>query len=126
MRTIDRYIAATVGIGFLAAAAMLLPLFGFLDLIAELDDVGEGSYKLSQALLVTMMLLPRRAVELGPFIALLGGIVGLGQLSVNSELTAMRTAGLTVTRIGMPALGAGLALALGLAAADQSVVSPMQ
>jgi lipopolysaccharide export system permease protein len=126
MRTIDRYIAATVGIGFLAAAAMLLPLFGFLDLIAELDDVGEGSYKLSQALLVTMMLLPRRAVELGPFIALLGGIVGMGQLSVNSELTAMRAAGLTVTRIAMPALGAGLALALGLAAADQYVVSPMQ
>ncbi len=104
----------------------MLPLFGFLDLIAELDDVGEGNYRILQALQVTMMLLPRRAVELAPFIALLGGIVGLGQLSVNSELTAMRAAGLTVTRIGVPALAAGLALALAMAAADQFVVSPMQ
>lgn len=126
MRIVDRYIARTVGIGFVAAAALLLPLFGFLDLIAELDDVGEGSYRIGDALVVTAMLLPRRAVELGPFIALLGGIIGLGQLSVHSELTALRASGLTMTRIGLPALGAGLLLALALATADQFIVSPLQ
>lgn len=126
MRIVDRYIARTVGIGFVAAAALLLPLFGFLDLIAELDDVGEGSYRMGDALAVTAMLLPRHAVELGPFIALLGGIIGLGQLSVHSELTALRASGLSMTRIGIPALGAGLLLALALATADQFIVSPLQ
>lgn len=123
---VDRYIARTIGMGFVAAAALLLPLFGFLDLIDELDDVGQGSYRMWQALQVTAMTLPRRAVELCPFIALLGGIAGLGQLSMNGELTALRAAGLATARIGMPALAAGLGLAMTLAAADQFVVSPLQ
>ncbi|STI88442.1 putative permease [Escherichia coli] len=42
---------------------------------------------------MVLMTLPRTLVELSPFIALLGGIVGLGQLSKNSELTAIRSTG---------------------------------
>ena len=126
MRIVDRHIGRSVGMGFIAVAALLLPLFGFLDLIAELDDVGQGSYRLWQALEVTAMTLPRRAVELCPFIALLGGIAGLGQLSAHGELTALRAAGVAMTRIGAPALAAALTLAATLALADQFVVSPLQ
>jgi lipopolysaccharide export system permease protein len=126
MRLVYLYILRSLCLGFMAAAALLLPLFGFLDLISELDDIGRGSYGLGQAVLVTAMVLPRRAVELGPFIALLGGIVGLGQLSVSSELTAIRSAGVTVLRIGLVTLVAGIGLAVTLAATDQYVASPLQ
>ncbi len=126
MRIVDKYIVANVFLGFLAAAALLLPLFSTLDLVDELDDIGEGGYRLAQALQVVMMTIPRHAVELGPFIALLGGIVSLGQLSLSQELSVLRTAGISATRIAFTTLMAGLALALTLGVIDEFVASPLQ
>lgn len=126
MRIIDSYLIGNLFLGFAAAAALLLPLFSTLDLVGELDDVGKNGYRLIEAFEVVVMTLPRRAVELGPFIALLGGIAGLGQLSMTHELSILHTAGISLWRIGMTALLAGLALALALAALDEFVASPLQ
>ncbi|HAF94378.1 MULTISPECIES: LPS export ABC transporter permease LptG [Pseudomonadaceae] len=126
MRQLDRYLLRSLCVGFIAAAALLLPLFGTLDLVEELDDLQEGGYRLAQALTVVLFTLPRRAVELGPFIALLGGIAALGQLAVTQELTVMRAAGVSMTRIGLAVLMAGVLLALVLAATDEWVASPLQ
>lgn len=126
MRHLDRYLLSSLFVGFAAAAALLLPLFGTLALVEELDDLHEGGYRLTQALTVVLFSLPRRAVELGPFIALLGGIAGLGQLAVTRELTVMRAAGVSIARIGLTVLMAGLLLALALAATDEWVASPLQ
>jgi lipopolysaccharide export system permease protein len=126
MKILDRYITRHVFFGFAAAAALLLPLFTTLDLVGELDDVTPDGYRLSQAIEVVFMTLPRRIVELGPFIALLGGIAALGQLAATRELTVMRATGLSIARIGFTATLAGLALALAWAALDEWVASPLQ
>ncbi len=126
MKITSLYLIRNVFVGFLAAAALLLPLFTTFDLIAELDDVTTGGYRWSQALEVVLMTLPRRAVDLGPFMALLGGITGLGQLAMTQELTAMRTAGISIVRIAMTTLVAGLMLAVFLGAIDEWVASPLQ
>lgn len=126
MKIVDRYITRHVFYGFAAAAALLLPLFTTLDLVGELDDVTPDGYRLSQAIEVVIMTLPRRVVELGPFIALLGGIAALGQLSATRELTVMRASGLSIARIAFTATQAGLALALAWAALDEWVASPLQ
>lgn len=89
MNVFSRYLIRHLFLGFAAAAGLLLPLFTTFNLINELDDVSPGGYRWTQAVLVVLMTLPRTLVELSPFIALLGGIVGLGQLSKNSELTAI-------------------------------------
>ncbi len=93
MNVFSRYLIRHLFLGFAAAAGLLLPLFTTFNLINELDDVSPGGYRWTQAVLVVLMTLPRTLVELSPFIALLGGIVGLGQLSKNSELTAIRSTG---------------------------------
>lgn len=80
-----RYLVRNVFVGFGAAAALLIPLFTTFDLISELDNVSAGGYRWTQAVAVVLMTLPRRLIDLGPFIALLGGIVGLGQLAVSQE-----------------------------------------
>ncbi|MBI6564014.1 LPS export ABC transporter permease LptG [Pseudomonas synxantha] len=126
MRITSLYLIRNVLIGFVAAAALLLPLFTTFDLISELDDVTSGGYRWTQALEVVLMTLPRRAVDLGPFIALLGGIVGLGQLAMTQELTAMRTAGISIVRIAITTVMAGLILVLLLGAMDEWVASPLQ
>ncbi|WP_277963988.1 LPS export ABC transporter permease LptG [Pseudomonas sp. RIT-To-2] len=120
------YLIKSVFMGFIAAAALLIPLFTTFDLINELDDVSAGGYRWTQAVSVVLMTLPRRVIDLGPFIALLGGIVGLGQLAISQELTALRTAGVSIVRIALAAATAGLLLSLALAAVDEWVASPLQ
>lgn len=78
MNVFSRYLIRHLFLGFAAAAGLLLPLFTTFNLINELDDVSPGGYRWTQAVLVVLMTLPRTLVELSPFIALLGGIVGLG------------------------------------------------
>jgi lipopolysaccharide export LptBFGC system permease protein LptF len=96
---IYRYIAYQVLIGFIISTAVLLPLFSFFDLLDQLDDVGRGTYRVIDAFTYTAMLLPRRFIQIAPFVALLGTVIALGKLAVNSELIALRVAGLSPLRI---------------------------
>ncbi|MGO4742483.1 LPS export ABC transporter permease LptG [Serratia quinivorans] len=126
MNIFSRYLIRNLFIGFAAAAGLLIPLFTTFNLINELEDVTPNGYHWTQALLVVLMTLPRSLVDLGPFIALLGGIVGLGQLSKSLELTAIRATGFSIFRIALVTLCAGLFITLSLGALDEWVASPMQ
>lgn len=126
MNIFSRYLIRNVFIGFAAAAGLLIPLFSTFNLINELEDVSTGGYRWSQALMVVLMTLPRTFIDLGPFIALLGGIVGLGQLSKSLELTAIRSAGLSIFRIALIVLCSGIFLTLSLGALDEWAASPLQ
>lgn len=126
MNIFSRYLILNLFLGFAAAAALLLPLFTTFDFISELDDVSSNGYHWSMALIIVLLRLPRCLIDLGPFIALLGGIVGLGQLSKSLELTAMRVVGFSIFRIGLVVLVAGLILTTALSALDEWVASPLQ
>lgn len=126
MNILSRYIIRNVFTGFAASAGLLIPLFTTFNLINELEDVTPNGYHWTQALLVVLMTLPRSLIDLGPFIALLGGIVGLGQLSKSLELTAIRTAGVSIFRIALIILSAGLFMTVLSGAFDEWVASPLQ
>ena len=126
MNIFSRYLIRNLFLGFAAAAGLLLPLFTTFNLINELDDVNPGGYRWTQAVMVVLMTLPRTFIDLGPFIALIGSIVGLGQLSKSGELTAIRTTGYSIFRIAIVTLCAGLMLTVALGVIDEWVASPMQ
>lgn len=115
-----------VAAGFVVAAAVLLPLFSFVDLVEQLDASGEGRYGVALAFAYVGLMLPRRLIELGPFIALLGSIVALGALASHRELTALRSVGVSPGRIALAALKSGILFVLLLALTDQFVASPLQ
>lgn len=123
---IYRHIAYQVLIGFMIAASILLPLFSFFDLLDQLDNVGRGTYRIQDAFLYTAMLLPRRFIQIAPFVALLGTVVALGKLAVDSELIAMRVAGLSPLRISLAPLSVGIALLLSVAILEQFVAPQLQ
>ncbi len=123
---IYRYIAVQVFMGMLIATAVLLPLFSFFDLLDQLDDVGKGTYQASDAFLYTAMLLPRRFIQIAPFVALLGTVAALGKLAVQSELIALRVAGLSPTRISLAPLGVGILLLILIAILEQSIAPQLQ
>lgn len=121
-----RYIAGQIVTGMLVATAVLLPLFSFFDLLDQLDDVGKGTYRASDAFLYTAMLLPRRFIQIAPFITLLGTVMALGKLAVQSELIALRVAGLSPTRISLAPLAVGALLLIAIAALEQFIAPQLQ
>lgn len=126
MTIIDRYLALQVLVGLVVATAVILPLFSFLDLLEQLSHVGRGTYSIKDAFLHTALLLPRRFIQLAPFIALLGTVVALGRLAVNLEITALRVAGVSPVGISLAPLRVGLVLLLLIAVLEQFVAPQLQ
>lgn len=100
----DSYIARSVLIGVLAAWGVLLGLQTVLAFAGEVGDIGKGGYTLSHAIVVTGVSLPSQAYLLFPTAALIGALLGLGQMAASSELTALRALGLSRRRIGASVL----------------------
>ena len=103
-RIIDLYLARTVLLSTLGAWAVLLGFDLMSGLSKELDDIGQGNYSLSHAVLFTAYTAPRRMYELVPTVALIGTVLGLGGLAARTELTAMRAVGMSRLRIGLGGL----------------------
>jgi lipopolysaccharide export system permease protein len=112
MNRVDRYISASFLTGCAPVLFLLLTLFSFLGLSEELEDVGDGSYQLADALLVVLYTLPALAVDLLPVTALLGGLLGLGALANNLELVSLRAAAISPARIARPVAQLALALVI--------------
>ncbi len=108
---LDRYFAKTVLLHTLMVMAVLLALMTLVTFIGQQDDIGQGSYDVAGAFLVTLLQLPQQAYELLPIGALIGAIIGLGGLARDSELTVVRAAGVSVARIAVSAAIAGLVVA---------------
>lgn len=107
---IERYIGRTVAVGILLAMTVVLVLLTLFAFIDELDDVGVGNYGVLDAFVFAVMSVPRYTLEAFPIAALIGSLLGLGLLASNSELTAMRAAGISVRRILLAIFKTGLLL----------------
>jgi lipopolysaccharide export system permease protein len=109
---IDRYIASSVVKGVLVASMVMAALFGFINFVSELDQIGTANYNLVQALFYVALTLPQQLYELAPSIILLGGLISLGAMASGSELVVMRASGITPMRIVRSVMQTGLLLAL--------------
>ena len=112
MRILNRYLAGAVVGGTLVTLGALLPLLAFFILADEMDQVGVEHYRFQDALLFTVLTLPRYAYQIFPIATLIGALIGLGTLASRSELVAMRAAGISVSRIVGAGLLGGLLLAV--------------
>lgn len=98
MVKLDRYIGTSV---FFAILAVLGIIVGLALLFAYIDELGDisASYGLLDAGLWVLLTIPRRTYEMLPMAALIGCLIGLGNLASSSELTIMRAAGVSIRRI---------------------------
>ncbi|MBS0211627.1 MAG: LPS export ABC transporter permease LptG [Proteobacteria bacterium] len=119
----DRLVARAVLGSVIGAWAVLLAFDAILDFANQLDALGTGSYNLGHAVLYIVLTIPRRAYELFPTAALIGSLLGLGGLAATSELTALRSAGISRLRICLGAL-LGLALVTLVMMVDAETIGP--
>lgn len=121
MTLFDRYVARTILAYVALALAVLLTLGALWIFIGQQDDIGVGRYGLGDALLFTLLNLPRHAFELLPIAALIGALFGLGNLARGSELVVVRSAGVSALRIGASAALAGVVVMLVMAIVGEFV-----
>ncbi len=101
---LQRYISKTILGSTALVLVVLMSLYTFMDFITELDDLGKGDYQLLDVLIYLALSMPKRIYELLPVAALLGSVIGLGTLASQSELVAMRSAGVSVKDINKAVL----------------------
>jgi lipopolysaccharide export system permease protein len=107
-----RYFAREILATSLLVLAALLALFGFFDLVRELDDVGRGNYRLTVMLGYVLLSLPSHAYVILPAAALIGTLFALARMSEQSELTVMRSSGLSMVQLAAHVAGAGVVVAV--------------
>lgn len=105
---VDRYLGRSVLRSTLVVLTALLALLAFVGLIDEFEDYGKGSFGLGALMGYVVLGIPHRIYEIFPMVVLIGATMGLSSLSLGSELTAMRAAGISIARIVVAAMKTGL------------------
>jgi lipopolysaccharide export system permease protein len=125
MNTLDRYLYRTVLIYTLMAMVVMLTLGALVLFISQQGDIGIGNYSAGDAFLNTLLNLPQTAFELLPIGAMIGALMGLGNLAAGSELVITRASGVSVWRIAWPVGLAGLTLAVAMYGIGEYAAPPM-
>ncbi len=110
MTILQRYLAKAMLTSTALVLLVLLGLYTFMDFVTELEDIGKGQYHLMEVLRYLALTMPKRFYELLPIAALLGTVLGLGQLASQSELVVMRAAGMSIQQINRAVLIVAFAL----------------
>lgn len=101
---LDRYIGRTVLLAILGCTFMLVGLSSLIKFVEQLQNVGDGTFTTWDAGLRVILLIPGQIVLFFPMAALLGGVVGLGQMASSSELVIFQATGLSRARIVMSSM----------------------
>ncbi|MHB8534683.1 MAG: LPS export ABC transporter permease LptG [Sulfuricaulis sp.] len=108
---LDRLIARHVIYSTLLVLNVLVALAVFITLINGLKDYGRASFGAYALIKFVLLKQPQQVYDLSPIAALIGTIMGLSTLALNSELTAMRAAGVSVARIVVATMKIGVVFA---------------
>ncbi|MFC3912730.1 LPS export ABC transporter permease LptG [Pseudaeromonas sharmana] len=90
---LDRYVGRSVLMAILLCTLLLVGLSALIKYVEQLKQVGEGNYDAIAAGWYVLLSMPRELVLFFPIGALLGGVIGLGQLASSSELVVLQSVG---------------------------------
>ncbi|MDB5986869.1 MAG: export transporter permease LptG [Nevskia sp.] len=102
-RYVIRHVLELTGI----VALGLVSIYTLVVFVSDINDAGKGDYGVVDVLSYSLLMIPSSLYILMPIIALLGTLMGVGQLSRGSELTAMRAAGVSLKDIAAAVLITG-------------------
>jgi lipopolysaccharide export system permease protein len=123
---LDRYVRGMTLRAFLLISAGLTSLFSLLTFVEQLSYVGQGHYRLTDALIYVLLTAPYRWLQLTPVSMLLSSLLALGALARSSELTAFRSLGVSQARIVGSVLKLALPIIVVLFLVAQFVIPPAQ
>ena len=125
MSRLDRYISVTLLRQIAYALGALFAVFSVINLTEELRLADTPTYGVAQALNFILRTGPAEACRLLPAAALLGAVMGLGQLQSHNELVAMQAAGVSLWRVLRAVLIPALLIAAGGTGVAEIVAGPL-
>ena len=112
MGILDRYITKVILQSVALVLMVLLALGIFVSFVSQLDNVGTGTYELSDAIAYVLLTIPKQAFDMLPVASLLGTLLALGNMATHSELIVMRASGISLFRLARTVIIAGVLLAV--------------
>ena len=116
MTLLRSYIMFSVFRGVATALAVLIAVTASIEFIAQLNDLGTGSFGLGDAIGYVLLRVPRRIFETLPAAALIGSLLSLGNMAVHRELVVMRSSGISswqlLGAVGLAGFGIAVFMAL--------------
>ena len=104
MTLLNRYILAQFVRTFFIVAAAFLAIYILIDFFEKIDNFMEAGKSMNLVLKFFLLNIPFIIDMLGPVLILLSGVISLGILSHNNELTAMMAGGIHMRTIINPIL----------------------
>ncbi|WP_131978799.1 LPS export ABC transporter permease LptG [Cricetibacter osteomyelitidis] len=112
MNTLDRYIGKNILGTIFVTLFTLVGLSAIIKFVEQFRSVGKGSYDSLQAILYTVLTIPKDIETFFPIAALLGALIALGNLAGRSELVVMQASGFSRFKIGVAVLKTALPLVI--------------
>ncbi|TCK01714.1 lipopolysaccharide export system permease protein [Volucribacter psittacicida] len=112
MNVLDRYIGKSILGAIFATLFTLVGLSAIIKFVEQFRSVGRGSYDTLQAVLYTLLTIPKDIETFFPMAALLGALIALGNLASRSELIVMQAAGYSRLKIGVSVMKTALPLVI--------------
>jgi len=109
---LDRYIGKTIFNTIIMTLFMLVSLSGIIKFVDQLRKVGQGEYTALSAGMFTLLSVPKDIEIFFPMAALLGALLGLGQLATRSELVVMQASGFTRMQVALSVMKTAIPLVL--------------
>jgi len=124
MEILDRYIGRAVTMGISAVLLVIVTLDSLINFAGETGDIGKAHYSLWQATYYILLNVPMKIYQMFPMVALLGTMLSMGMLASHSELVAIRASGVSIARIAVSVLKAGVILTAIVVAIGEFVAPP--
>jgi lipopolysaccharide export system permease protein len=104
VKILDRYIVRQFIVSFVFGLVAFLLIFVLVDAMEHLDDFIDAHAKVQTVLEYYVAFMPEIMKLMTPVAVLLASLFVIGRLSTNSELTAMKSSGVSLYRILVPFL----------------------
>ena len=125
MNLLTRYLGREIYLSVTLVFAVFIMLFAFLDLIRELNVIGQ-QYHLGYVLMFVTLTIPGHIYELFPVAVLVGTIFALVQLAASSELTVYRVSGASLWQMIGALFKIGLPLVVLCFACSEFIAPPSE
>lgn len=108
MILLQRYLISQFVKNFIIVASGFISIYLIIDFLDKIDNFKDAGKPMGVTIQYFLLNIPFILDQLGPILILLAGVITLGILNHNNELTAMKAGGIPLKNIINPLLAAGI------------------
>lgn len=122
MKTITRYLVTSYLATISTCLFAFVSIYLIIDILERFSKFSRAGVPLNTTLFYFVCKIPGILAQTTPMALLMGTMILLGSLSKSNEITAMRSSGISLVKIGTPLILVSLCISLGLLYMQEAVI----